>query len=159
VVQNGRLSGQRKALLDPRTLIGHAVGCDVRLAAEGVEPVHCTIVQHRDGATLIDLGSASGTKVNGAAVTVHRLADGDVIEVGPCRFAVALGTPPTAEVPSADVLGADQAVEALRVQAAAVAAQQAALFDEESRLEQRGTALSRQEEQLASHLEQRQREL
>src|SRR4051812_37051915 len=74
VVQNGRLSGQRKALLDPRTLIGHSAGCDVRLAAEGVEAVHCAIVQDRDGASLIDLGSSSGTRVNGAAVTVHRLA-------------------------------------------------------------------------------------
>src|SRR5262249_1397995 len=139
VVQNGRLSGQRKALLDPRTLIGHAPGCDVRLTSDGVEAVHCAIVQDRDGAALIDLGSASGTKVNGSPVTVQRLADGDVIEVGPCQFVVSLGTPPTAEVPRADLLGAEQAAEALRVQAAAVAAQQTALFEEESRLEQRGT--------------------
>jgi hypothetical protein len=43
--------------------------------------------------------------------------------------------------------------EALRIQAAAVAAQQAALTEEEIKLGQRATALARQEAQLAEHLE------
>lgn len=43
--------------------------------------------------------------------------------------------------------------DALRVQAAAVAAQQAALLEEESRLSERRQALQEQEEQLAAHLE------
>jgi hypothetical protein len=43
--------------------------------------------------------------------------------------------------------------EALRVQAAAVAAQQAALTDEEIHLQQRRAALEQQEQQLAAHLE------
>ncbi|MBI3410448.1 MAG: hypothetical protein HY040_19085 [Planctomycetes bacterium] len=43
--------------------------------------------------------------------------------------------------------------DALRVQAAAVAAQQAALTEEESRLSERRQALQEQEEQLAAHLE------
>lgn len=49
--------------------------------------------------------------------------------------------------------------EALRVQAAAVAAQQAALTETETRLVQRAVALQRQEEQLATHLEMKRRQL
>jgi hypothetical protein len=49
--------------------------------------------------------------------------------------------------------------DALRVQAAAVAAQQAELAEEEARLRQRAAALEKQEEQLAAHLEERQRRL
>lgn len=49
--------------------------------------------------------------------------------------------------------------EALRIQAAAVAAQQAALTEEEARLEARRGTLARQEAQLAAHLEERRRKL
>jgi hypothetical protein len=158
VVQTGRLIGRRVPLLEPRTLIGQASCCDVRLSEAGVEAVHCAVTHDPIGLVLIDLGSPTGTRVNGEPVTARRLVNNDLIDVGPYRFAVALGTPPTAEVPSAGVI-AEQGAEALRVQAAAVAAQQAALFEEEIRLEQRGTALGRQEEQLSSHLETRQRKL
>lgn len=47
----------------------------------------------------------------------------------------------------------------LSTQAAAVAAQQAALVDEEARLCQRRVALERQEQQLAAHLEQKRKEV
>jgi hypothetical protein len=43
--------------------------------------------------------------------------------------------------------------DALRIQAAAVAAQQAALIEEEARLQQRRVALEQQEKQLVAHLE------
>jgi chromosome segregation ATPase len=49
--------------------------------------------------------------------------------------------------------------EALRVQAAAVAAQQAALGEEECRLSQRRLALEQQEAQLSAHLEEKRRQL
>ena len=50
-------------------------------------------------------------------------------------------------------------LDALRIQAAAVAAQQAALTDEELRLQQRRGALEKQEAQLAVHLDERRRRL
>ncbi|HEV3260449.1 MAG TPA: hypothetical protein VG013_26580 [Gemmataceae bacterium] len=49
--------------------------------------------------------------------------------------------------------------EALRIQAAAVAAQQAALTEEEIRLQHRRGALERQEAQLVAHLEEKRRRL
>jgi len=51
------------------------------------------------------------------------------------------------------------AKDALRIQAAAVAAQQAALGDEEARLQQRRGALEQQEGQLAAHLEDKRQRL
>jgi hypothetical protein len=69
----------------------------------------------------------------------------------------------TSDLPSpgseASVMAPDAELDALRIQAAAVAAQQAALTDEEIRLGQRCTALERQEQQLATHLEERRKHL
>jgi pSer/pThr/pTyr-binding forkhead associated (FHA) protein len=146
VVQNGRLSGTRRPLA-PLTLIGQAPGCDLRLNVEGVAPLHCVIVQAPAGPVLRDLTEA-GTTVNGERVRERALRHGDRVAIGPFLFAVELPDPP-----------ADAEAEALRIQAAAVVAQQAALDEEEDRLEGRATALQKQEAQLAAHLEDRQRQL
>src|SRR5947209_16230334 len=58
-----------------------------------------------------------------------------------------------------NVPSAPDPLDALRIQAAAVAAQQAALIDEELRLQQRRGALEKQEAQLAAHLDDRRRRL
>jgi hypothetical protein len=67
--------------------------------------------------------------------------------------------PRTDEFPSAGGVRPERVHDALRIQAAAVAAQQAALVEEEGRLQQQLTALQRQEGQLASHLAARQQQL
>jgi hypothetical protein len=155
VVRNGRLSGARRALRAPATLIGQAPGCDVCLNVEGVRPAHCAILHTPAGPLLRDLAGGEGTRVNGQPADSRLLRHGDVLDVGPFSFAVEL-PPATEELPQPD-LRAER--EALRVQVAAVAAQQSALAEEEEQLRQRATALERQEEQLASHLEQRRRKL
>src|SRR5262249_20103794 len=142
----------RRALTAPLTLIGQAAGCDVRLNVEGVNPLHCAILHGPGGFWLRDLGSVGGTRVNGEGAAARALRQGDEVEVGPFRFRVEL--PAGAEAgPDPAALEAER--DALRIQAAAVAAQQAALAEEEVRLGQRRTALDRQEEQLAAHLEER----
>ena len=150
VVQNGRHAGVRRPLSAPLTLLGQADGCDIRLNAESVTPLHCAVFQGPGGLVLRDLGSAAGTFVNDRRVVSWLLRDGDVLSVGPFQFRVhcpdeqaSLESPRPGEL------------DALRVQAAAVAAQQAALLEEENRLQQRRTALEKQEEQLAAHLEER----
>jgi chromosome segregation ATPase len=55
--------------------------------------------------------------------------------------------------------GVEQEKQALRIQAAAVAAQQAALTEEEMRLQRRRVELDQQEQQLAGHLEEKRRRL
>src|SRR5579884_1751452 len=57
------------------------------------------------------------------------------------------------------VSGTEAGEDALRIQAAAVAAQQAALTEEELRLRQRAATLERQEQQLAAHLEEQEARL
>src|SRR5207237_1545938 len=76
--------------------------------------------------------------------------DGDLLEVGPCQYRL--------HWPAADA-AADPDLEALRIQAAAVVAQQAALGELEFRLCDRETALARQEEQVAGRLEDQRRQL
>jgi chromosome segregation ATPase len=147
IVQNGRLSGARRPLNPVLTLLGQAPGCDVRLNVEGVSPQHCALVHGPSGLLLRDLSGDGSTLVNGEPADTRALGDGDVLHVGPFQFQVRLPQPHT------DTTAPDP--EALRIQAAAVAAQQAALTEEEAKLLQRRQALQRQEEQLSAHLEEK----
>ncbi len=52
VVRNGKRKGTRLPLRHPVTLIGSADGCDVRLAGEGVGPVHCAVALTTAGPVL-----------------------------------------------------------------------------------------------------------
>jgi hypothetical protein len=155
VVQNGRHAGTRRPLSAPLTLLGQAVGCDIRLNAESVHSLHCALFQSPAGLVLRDLGSPAGTLVNDQRVASYLLREGDILTVGPFQFRVHC---PESQPPVAQVVRPGD-WEALRVQAAAVAAQQAALLEEENRLQQRRTALEKQEEQLAAHLDERRQSL
>jgi chromosome segregation ATPase len=149
ILQNGRLNGARKPLGLALTLLGSADGCDIRLNVDAVLPVHCALVRGTDGLVVRALPGAA-TLLNDQPVTECLVRDGDLLGVGPFQFRVALPAEP-----------ADRGREkdALRIQAAAVAAQQAALTEEEVRLQQRRVALERQEAQLSAHLEERRKNL
>jgi chromosome segregation ATPase len=168
VLQNGRLSGARRPLAAPLTLIGHADGCHIRLSLPGVSAFHCALVAGTDGLTLEDLKSQTGTLVNGEPVTTRVLKTGDLLSIGPCRFRVRLGSIALAPAeavssamqrPGTDAEAMGREKDALRVQAAAVAAQQIALLEKERRLQQSKVALEQQESQLASHLEEKRQRL
>jgi pSer/pThr/pTyr-binding forkhead associated (FHA) protein len=145
VVQNGRLSGTRCPLRAPLTLIGRGEDCDIRVNVDGVGSLHCAISLGPEGACLRRLNRKHETRVNGERVSTASLQDGDSITVGPCRFQLRLR--PAQENHTEK--------DALRIQAAAVAAQQAALFEEETRLQQRRVTLERQEKELVAHLEEK----
>src|SRR5262249_44805099 len=159
VVENGRLRGTRQALTSELTLIGQDAACEVLLNIEGVNPLHCAIVYGPDGFVLRDLGSATGTFLNAEAIQTRPLRHDDIIRVGPFQFRLEL--PSSDEPPepplSAAALRAER--DTLRVQAAAVAAQQANLAEEEGQLHKRRKTLERQKEQLAAHLDERRQEL
>ncbi len=158
VVQGGRMAGTRRALGSPLTLIGSAPGCDIRLNVEGVAPLQSAIILGPDGPVFRDLAGGA-CRVDGRPVKSCRLTGGEVLELGPFHFRVELPPPATAEIANAAIAAAEHELEALRIQAAAVAAQQAALVEYESRLGQREAALERQESQLAALLAGRQKEL
>jgi hypothetical protein len=67
--------------------------------------------------------------------------------------------PPLSAAPDAVIANLAAERDALRVQAAAVAAQQAQLTEQETQLTQRRDALEQREQQIAAHLEERQRRL
>jgi len=159
VVQNGRMKGVRRPLVTPLTLIGQAQGCEVRLNVEGVQPLHCAIAHSPQGYVLRDLSSDRSAQLNGHRVSIQPLQDGDLLTVGPFEFLVAIPEPMRSESlrRMAGNLKAER--DALRIQAAAVASQQAGLTEEEIRLDQRRGALERQEEQLSARLDERQRQL
>ncbi len=151
VVHGGRLAGTRRPLNAPLTFLGRAEGCDLRLNIDGILPVHCVLLSHSARVVLRAWPGGGEVLVNGIPVTDGPLADGDLLVIGPFEFRLCLPAP----------LPGDAAREkaALRVQAAAVAAQQAEITDQENRLRQRQAALGRQEAQLADHLEERGRRL
>src|SRR5262245_28903339 len=159
VVRTGRHSGTRRGLQRPLTILGQALGCDIRLQEDGIAPYQCVIAHEPHGPLLRLLDSSFPIRVNGQVVTTHRLANGDVAEMGSKRLVGELETPPTNEAANADTVLLEREREALRVQAAAVAAQQAALLEEEGHLDQRASLLALQEAQLARHLEERQKHL
>ena len=150
VVQNGRLAGRRCPLRAPLTVIGCGENCDIRVNVDGVGSLHCAVSLGPEGASLRNLSRKHRTLVNGEPAASAPLKDGDTVTIGPCRFQVRL-TPAPVPAPEKDRKEKD----ALRIQAAAVAAQQAALFEEETRLHQRRLTLERQEKELVAHLEEK----
>jgi hypothetical protein len=157
VVQNGRLAGARHPLGAALTFLGNAAGCDVRLSADSVHPLHCLLAVTAEGLLLRDLESETGTFVNGERVSTRPLRDGDLLAVGPYQLRLRL--PPAAASAAESAAAVRKEKEALRIQAAAVAAQQAALAEQEARLGQRRATLEQQEGQLAAHLEDKRRRL
>lgn len=107
VVRNGKRKGTRLPLRHPATVIGSADGCDVRLTADGVGPVHCAIVLTATGPQLRSW-SPEHTHVNGAPQAECPLVDGDELRVGPCVFELEVIAEPF-EPPAGDSLRAEAA--------------------------------------------------
>ena len=149
VCENGPQPGSRRALVFPFTLIGQAPNCDIRIAASGVSPHHCAIVLGPAGLMIRDLSSPSGTIVNGEAVGMKVVNDGDIISVGPFQFRLSIATSSDQVLPEA----VPTEREADRIQNAIVEAQQAALTEQEGILLQREQMLNAQEQQLAWRLD------
>ena len=68
-------------------LLGSSAECDVQLDEPGVAPRHAEI-SLVDGNSLLlkDLGSETGTLLNGEAVIETMLGSGDEIRIGTCRW-------------------------------------------------------------------------
>jgi chromosome segregation ATPase len=164
LIESGPLKGTRRALDIPLTCLGRGPACDLRLDADGVSPLHCAIAHGPGGFLVRDLGSAAGTQVNGEKIDSASLHDGDLLTLGSVVLRAHLprlgpAPAPLGVRPAPADLDAARAKEALRIQVAAVVAQQAALTEEEQRLRQRREGIKQQEAQLAEHLEAKRRKL
>lgn len=80
-------------VLEERTRVGRAADADIQLDEPHVSRQHARIRRQPDGGfELTDLGSTSGTTVNGAPVHKRVLQPNDVIAIGLCRFSFEFGT-------------------------------------------------------------------
>jgi hypothetical protein len=74
--------GTRVVLGGEPVTIGRQAECDIVLDDTNVSRRHAEVRRQGEDYVLIDLGSTNGSKVNGARVKVHPLADGDEIALG-----------------------------------------------------------------------------
>lgn len=81
-------SKQTHRLHKERLVIGSIESADVRIAGDGVAPIHAVLELNHDPKTdsfnpaIYDLASESGVFVNGAKVVTHLLKEGDAITIG-----------------------------------------------------------------------------
>jgi TonB family protein len=99
-------------------IFGNETDVQVMLADDQVAAIHCLIERRDSGYYLCDLGSATGTFKNGAAVLDEPISSGDQIKIGPFIVHFFVGVPkPTsppmtkapAAIPDAPVVAAKQA--------------------------------------------------
>ena len=69
------------------TVLGSDSSCDLPLCDQGVSRRHARIVRKDDGFCIEDLQSSRGTRVGDPDLTdLHRLSEGDLVEVGNTQF-------------------------------------------------------------------------
>lgn len=84
LLQPGRAGAQERivALTGSSLVIGRGAEAGLRLDDAGVSRRHAELRLDGSSATITDLGSTNGTRVNGRAVSVSPLQDGDRIGLG-----------------------------------------------------------------------------
>ncbi len=90
--------------------IGRAEECDIVLTTSKASRRHAEVFGEGGRFTLLDSGSANGTKVNGARVDRRALASGDEIEIGTARIVFG-DAPPRPPAPPAPVARTSDAAE------------------------------------------------
>jgi hypothetical protein len=83
-VEKGRRAGREIMVTKSEIVLGRAESCDIGLFGDnGIEKTHARIKQQRDGYFIADMGSPSGTYVNGRrADQPTMLHAGDLIQLG-----------------------------------------------------------------------------
>ena len=155
-VINGKNPGTIKTLTSAVTLLGEEKGCDIRLNSPQVEQLQCVIVETPHGFMVRNLYDCDKVKVNGEAIEQAVLHTGDELSVGPFSFYVEYaeaGMSAQQKLAPEDHLEEER--QALRAQAAGVAAQQSALLQEELRLLQLEKTLQEKEKQLGLHFQEK----
>jgi pSer/pThr/pTyr-binding forkhead associated (FHA) protein len=71
-------------------LVGRSRGCDLVLESPAVSSIHCVVSRSAGGYSIRDCASRAGTRLNGEPVEEASLHDGDLVQIGPFSFRVAL---------------------------------------------------------------------
>ena len=97
-------SGPRQGQAVPVTRLPFAIGkdasCQLRSSSEAIAARHCVLQPGPGGLAIADLGSATGTWVNGVRIEgAIPVGDGDELRIGPLVFTIIvemIKTPPLA---------------------------------------------------------------
>ena len=94
VLRQGRDGAQERivALTGPSLVVGRGAEAGLRLDDAGVSRRHAEVRLDGGSASVADLGSTNGTRVNGKAVSVSPLQDGDRIGVGTTELVYRAGS-------------------------------------------------------------------
>ena len=93
IVTNERQNGQTISVDVPAFKIGRAKDCHLRSNSSRISRQHCMIYAHDGVVKIQDLGSKTGTVVNGKPISSpQELKDGDELTVGKHVFAVSIKT-------------------------------------------------------------------
>jgi Inner membrane component of T3SS, cytoplasmic domain len=86
-VDSGLIAGKQFIIYKNPTVIGSSPQCEIYLFKDvQIEPKHAAIRQVPQGYELQDLGTRSGTFVNGSPITRVRLRNNDQIQIGGTTF-------------------------------------------------------------------------
>ncbi|MGE0756497.1 MAG: FHA domain-containing protein [Pirellulaceae bacterium] len=105
--KHGGSAGADVKVKDKRFVIGSATDSNLRCPSSSISPEHCEILPEMGGHRIRDLGSETGTFVNGERlVQPRRLQHGDVLRVGRLEFEVIIDAPvPPPAPPREDPVG------------------------------------------------------
>ncbi len=102
IVVQGKPEGKSIPLTGPVFRIGRGPDCHLRPNSEEISRNHAQITLTDTDAILVDLGSRNGTRINGKPITEpHKLRSGELLQVGPLTFAIAIQGATNAATPSA----------------------------------------------------------
>ncbi len=97
---NGEDAGKETSLHGSKFFIGRAEDCHLRLQDDSVARHHCVVLLEDDFMAIRDMGSKSGTFVNGdRAACEHPLQDGDRLRLGDREFDVRVASRGAEEEP------------------------------------------------------------
>lgn len=82
VVTDGADAGHEVAVETHRVTLGRGDSADLQLADPGISSEHAAVEFAGSGYRLRDLASRNGTRLNGGAVQVSELKNGDRIQLG-----------------------------------------------------------------------------
>lgn len=87
----GNHAGKEMRVAKEKFLVGRSAECHLRPNSEKISRHHCVLLLVEGRVTIRDLGSRNGTLVNGEKIIGEvELAKGDLLEIGPLQFEVAL---------------------------------------------------------------------
>lgn len=97
-IEHGNRVIAEHVLLPGKVTIGRALRNDMRIESRFVSREHCRILTTASASVIEDLQSQNGLTIRGQRVSVHRLQDGDVIQIGEHYITYRHGLPAQAHV-------------------------------------------------------------